>query len=580
MPAQPQLEANLVVAGSFIVGANPQPPNQFKVSISNKGDSLQLTPKKCLYLTGTLGPGQEALFLDEADAQKCNKSSSKDWKVLWDFSRKEEGIFRLKIFSFKKFGKDQTVTISFSNVISKTAPQGAVALSFETDFSDAKQALTISKTAKDPDIISFYSDPPEGVPNLPGTEVTLKWRTFKLTNRELFQSGISDPLSCNFDKDEGAKTITCGPADMTFTLNGYHGAKKISRQLRVKVLKSGWYDLRNTVHEGDPGYLVPETEHEIRDLEIITKGLDLEPTLLFNATNLLYAIFRLRFADKVTTFLFQTQNPFGGWRFVKSTVPHQAGFIPEGFATSPGVYCDDKLWLIGGSQIDPDNTSNHVWCFDPKKSAWEDRGAANWPPRMGHAVQVVFEDQKEQIWVMGGRDEAGNALNDVWALDGKDPLPQKAWEPRCLFNTAVYDKKIWLYGGAKEPFSAELYDDLYVYTGGGNWQKKEMTGIIKGSESKKPIASSLQVFQGELCLFGKFRTIDPDDKSERVEPLAFSLSSASTKTWDDFPSDGLKGWGTDTTFSYQLVNFKDKMLIARALGYEERNPVLKVYVAG
>jgi hypothetical protein len=158
-----------------------------------------------------------------------------------------------------------------------------------------------------------------------------------------------------------------------------------------------------------------------------------------------------------------------------------------------------------------------------------------------------------------------------------DQLQPAPWKPRCLFNPAVYDQKIWLYGGAKEPFSAELYDDIWVYTG-GRWQKKAMTGIIKGSESKKPIASSLQVFEDKLCLFGKFRTVNPDDKSEKVEPLAFSLSSASTKTWDAFSSDGLKDWGSDTTFSYQLVNFKDRMLIARALGYGEPNPVLKVYV--
>lgn len=193
---------------------------------------------------------------------------------------------------------------------------------------------------------------------------------------------------------------------------------------------------------------------------------------------------------------------------------------------------------------------------------------------------------------MGGRDESGRPLNDIWALDvaGRrwDSLGKAAWEPRCLFTPTVYEvtldsgkkeEQIWLYGGAREPDSATLYDDLYIYTG-GNWEKKEMTGIIQGRESKKPIASCIQVFDGSLCLFGKFRTVDPDDKSEIVEPLGFSLSSLSTKTWERFPSEGLKNWGAETASSYQLVNFKDKMLIAKALSLRQQNPVLKVYVPG
>jgi len=94
-----------------------------------------------------------------------------------------------------------------------------------------------------------------------------------------------------------------------------------------------------------------------------------------------------------------------------------------------------------------------------------------------------------------------------------------------------------------------------------------------------PISSCLQVFHRKLCLFGRFRTIAAD-QSEAIEPLAFSLSTPSTGTWDTFPSDGLKDWGADTTFSYQLVNFRNKMLIARALAYQLPNPVLKIYVPG
>jgi len=591
MPDVLKLNARIDIEGSpkvLRVGANPQPPNKFILSIKNEGELLPVTPDKCLYLRGCLGSSAKALFLDDADARKCTKSKPNDWEVVWDFSGKEQGWFRLKIFSFRPLAQGQELMISFSSVISKTSPDGAAALFFETDFSDAVQDLTIPKTALNPDIISFTAEPPEGVQNLPGDQVILKWRTVGLTNRELSQIGIADPLACDFRQDEGQKAVSCAAADTTFRLTGYDGPKAIFRDLQLKVLTQGWYDIRNTVWEGDPGYPGPRTENEARLLNT-NRRYELEPTLLFNANNkCLYAIFRRKFAGREKGFVFKTENPFGGWRLVESSVPDQPDPVPIGFTTSPGIYFDDKLWLIGGSQIDPDNTANDVWCFDPQKSAWEYWGAADWIARMGHAVLAY----KNKIWVMGGRDEAGNPLNDVYTLDVAsrkwDPLDNAAWEPRCLFNPTVFevnlgsagkDSQIWLYGGARGPDSALLYDDLYVYSG-GKWEPKEMTGIIQGHGARKPIASCIQVFDGRLCLFGKFRVVDPGDKSEIVEPLGFSLAGPTTKTWERFPSEGLKNWGAETASSYQMVNFRDKMLIAKALSFRKPNAVLKVYVPG
>ena len=60
----------------------------------------------------------------------------------------------------------------------------------------------------------------------------------------------------------------------------------------------------------------------------------------------------------------------------------------------------------------------------------------------------------------------------------------------------------------------------------------------------------------------------------------FPSQNLTTKTWERFPSEGLKNWGAETASSYQLVNFRDKMLIAKALGLRKPNAVLKVYVPG
>ncbi len=574
------LTANIVELkeNSLRIGANPSPSNQFSISIENKGEEIiseERVPPN-LYLKGRLGEDAAALFLKKEDARGCTITKPGTWNVEWDFTGDDS--FCLKLYSYEEtlFEKDGSIKITLSDVISKTAP-GKATLGFASDLSQDSQTLEISKEAKIRDIIYFISEPEEGVQNLPGDSVMLKWRTNQLTNLALNQKGISDPLSADFGKDEGAKEISNLSAEVSFRLSGYDGSKQFGRDLEVKVLRSGWYDRRISLLEGDPGYPSPENKEEARAAK--PREYYLEPTLLLNANDTkLYGLFRFIAQERERACLFETNNPFGPWKFVNASVPGQRGCIPEGFSTSPGVYFDDKLWLVGGSQIDPEHCSNGAWCFDHKRASWESCEAAPWSPRMGHAVLLY----QNQIWVMGGRDEAGNALNDVWALDVKSKkwssLGQAPWAPRCLFNPAVFEKQIWLYGGAQEPFSSNLYDDVFTLNKDGAWRKLDITGIIAGNASRKPIASCLQVFNDKLCLFGNFRTVDPRDQSETVEPLAFSLSTPSTKTWNDFPNDGLKNWGGDTTFSYQLVNFKNMMLIAKALSYEATNPVMKIYV--
>jgi hypothetical protein len=592
MSDAPKLSASIKVVGGFRVGPNPQPANRFQLVIENLGEPVTRTAGKGanLYLKGRLGSGVDALFFDDTDARKCIRSCDEPpgWKVDWDFSGKNDGAFGLRIYTFNSplFKKSDVLTIDFSSVVSKTAPGQAV-LSFEAEVADGRQPLFIDKQTSEPDIISFYSVPAEGVQNFPGDDVQLRWRTFGLTGLELTQVGNADPLDFVSSKDEGTRTIAAVSADMQFQLRGYGGSKSPVRTLAVKVLRNGWYDLKNVILEGDPGYPSPRDEAEADALDEnaqpLKKRFELEPILLLNANDRsLYALFRHEFQGAVRGLVFQTENPFAGWRFLPSSVPDEDGFVPEEYCSSPGVYFDDKIWLIGGSQIDPDDTSNGVWCFDPTRGgAWENRGGAQWRKRMGHAV-LVFDNQ---IWVMGGRDEAGNALNDVWTLDVRNgnsewkELPcNSPWPGRSLFSPAVFDGRIWLYGGVKEPFSGDLYDDLYVYAD-GTWTKKEITGIITGdNDSRKPIASSLQVFNRSLYLFGTFRTVTKKDKSEIVEQLAFRLSSPTTRTWTSVAADGLQDWGADTTFSYQSVNFRDELLIARALAFAEPNPVLKVYV--
>jgi Kelch motif len=576
-----KLQAN--ISGDITVGANPQPPNELILTIENKGDAIASKARTppYLYLKGKLGQGEGALFATKEDARdNCTVGKPEGWQRDWDFPADDAFSLRLCTDNDTILGQNDKITVTLSNVVSATAP-GRATLSFETDLSQDAQTLSVAKAANTAGIIYFASDPEQGVRNLPFDSVTLRWRTFRLEKRELSQFGAGI-VRCDFGKDEGAVTITCGSADATYKLKGYptDGSQPLDRDLVVRVLQSGWYGQKNTLYEGDLGYPDPADKASRDELECAKRRFDLEPTVLFNANDQsLYGIFRYWFQEQERAMLFQAVNPFGVWKFIPASVPDQQGAIPERFSTSPGLYFDDSLWLIGGSRIDPDINDNTVWRFDRKALAWKNLGPATWTRRMGHAVLAY----QNKIWLMGGRDDAGNALNEVWRLDDVaankwTQLDKAPWTPRCLFGPAVFQDQIWVYGGVPEPFSSNLYDDAYAYAN-GKWSKKELTGIISGSTARKPIASCLQEFDKRLCLFGKFRSTAAD-RSESVDSLAFSLSTPATKTWDGFPSDGLKGWGDDTTFSYQLLNYKKRMLIASVLSYQTPNTVMKIYVPG
>jgi hypothetical protein len=599
-----------IVAGRFSVGPNPNPANEFTLSITNSGSAIKWDAEDPphLYLTGDLDAGENALFLNESDVWRCvPKCSEAGWHLDWDLTKKADKKFSLDIYTFNPtiFGTpNKPLTITFTKVVSRTAP-GDAHLTFEVaipGIEQEPQKRSISKIADKPDIINFTSNPPEGVQNFPNESVTLEWCVYDLSSVELTRVGSTDPLPIETSEDQGGKLVE-GKAiikdlsvDTEFRLRGYAGSRLIDRTLGVKVLRNDWYDLRKTISPGDGGYPPPRSEAEAEALAKAVKAgqpprFELEPTLVFNANDdSLYAIFRHTLDGKKRALLFQTENPFGGWNFVESSVEGQDGvFVPEGFATSPGIYFGGELWLIGGSQVEPKNTSNEVWCFNPKEKIWRKKTwkAEVWPRRMGHGV--VWSSNR--IWVIGGCDHTGSALRDVWSLDTRNAGNEwkKAgvapWEPRCLISPTVYDDRIWVYGGTRQPTSSELFGDLYAFSpnesGGGDWEEIEIR-IIQGSEGKKPIASCLQVFQEKLHLLGKFQTV-ASDESKVVESQAFSLVSLGTKTWSRFPSDRLQNWWGERTSSYQLVNFKagsgkDKMLIARALSDKPPNTVLKVYV--
>lgn len=567
--------ANLETTG-IIVGEPDPNENKFELVITDLDTSAK---PPTFYLSGTFGPDEKDLFLNRTDAEECKSATvlPANWMGSWTF-KENNGTFELKIYTYARTIQGPLLRIEFGKVTSKTTA-GNASLAFRTDPDPKKPLQTLSlekKTPLQPGIIAFYSDPPEGTQNLPGATVALKWVTFGLTDLKLVE--LKAKIGVN-ERNRGSRQVPVGAIDQRFTLEGFGGVRPVSDYITVSVLQSRWYDRAYKLVPGDPAY--PE------DADSNEKVLELQPTEIINANDAcLYGVFRHVFNGSERALLFKADNPFARWDLVESSVRGQQGRrIPDDASESPGVYWDDRIWLVGGSQIDPNpgRASNLVWRLDPNSGenpSWENLGPAGWRERMGHAV-LVFQNQ---IWVMGGRDEAGNALNDVWRLNKSSTNWERVaehaeWAPRCLMHPTVWNDQIWLYGGVAEPFSSIVHDDIWVYPrSGGAWVKQSITDVI--NKSGTPVSSSLQVFgkPEKVHLFGNFRTIESRDSSEVVKPCAWSLDDVRTQTWVPFPNEGLKDWGGSTTFSYQMINFKNIYLMAKALDYRRTTNVLKIYV--
>jgi hypothetical protein len=356
--------------------------------------------------------------------------------------------------------------------------------------------------------------------------------------------------------------------------------------LTLNVVSRGWNDVELVLQPGDPGY--PSAAEATAGLVRPQGGITLTPAMIALAPdNRLYGLFRRGAAASEGYLLFSTDNPRGVWSLVDEQVP-------SAFATSPGVIAAGKLWLVGGSRIRQEQTSNRLCCYDLEQGTWRNEidAGRDMPARMGHGV-VYFKDR---VWVMGGRDAGGNARDDVWTFDPKAEAPvwhreteHAKWPARCLISPVVYDGQIWLFGGAEEPDSDKLFADIWCGDG-KNWISRGTPGFLKDAKLT-PLGGALQVMHERLVLIGRGRRIEGAD--ERTEQFFQQLDSATSSTWRSLKADALAEWGPYVTFACTLVGWTrshatgsgaSHLLLALALGpddspnYANTKP-LKFYLA-
>ncbi|MBK7954125.1 MAG: hypothetical protein IPK02_09290 [Candidatus Accumulibacter sp.] len=256
--------------------------------------------------------------------------------------------------------------------------------------------------------------------------------------------------------------------------------------------------------------------------------------------------------------LYSSATGVDAWRL-------EPGDVPQHMATSPGAYCKNKLWLIGGSSVDPDNPRNEVWCYEADQS-WKRKEdfPSTMPARMGHAC-VVFQDT---LWIIGGYNN-GTAYRDVWqGREGSDgrlewsPLQEQcAWAGRLNPAAATWTQRkgspeVWIYGGSKDPQSSDPLRDFWSTRDGRTWQKMDENQhppVPIMPDPGAPLASALVAFRqaeasetaqsDRLLLMGSFKELaikgNDKDQGNRIFSFLFEWHPG-TGLWEGRPV--FDGW--------------------------------------
>ncbi len=202
---------------------------------------------------------------------------------------------------------------------------------------------------------------------------------------------------------------------------------------------------------------------------------------------------------------------FGGDLWMVSSLPlafsssdgttwtkHDKNETPNRLA-STDVFFDDKLWIMGGSDLYTQNFSNEIWSSEDG-TTWVKAGEGAWPGRDSTTL-VVFQ---EKLWLLGGADHRDDKLatdsflNDVWSSDDGINWTQVTaaapWAPRSYPRIAILNNEMYLLGG-------ESHADVWKSSNGKDWT--QLTGAAPWGGAGREGYGALS-FDGKLWVFGGY----------------------------------------------------------------------------
>lgn len=369
-----------------------------------------------------------------------------------------------------------------------------------------------------------------------------------------------------------------------YRLEAYKNDTKKSTILirTVQVISAGWNQV--ALPQGSPVRLFVTDDFSTRSNE---------PDKTLAPGKKLYGIFK---NDEGRYSLFSSATGVDAWLAEGSDVP-------QSMAESPGVVYDNKLWLIGGSSVDPEAYGNKVWYY--KNNKWNEMAAKDkiFSERMGHACivfpRIINNQIQEEIWVFGGY-KGGKAFNDLWIgkMEGNTlvwepknptggPWPQKRLNPAAAtVRDADGPPRVWIFGGAPDPQTEDNLYDLWTTTDGEIWQeekKNDMDGAIVPAPGR-PIGCALvscQVSGAEdrLLLLGSFQEWATGQTKggvgNRISSFIFEWLPGN-KLWEVRPI--FEGWQQfrGDNFYMQAVAFNNFLFVWSFM--KEIKPTLKLNI--
>ncbi len=443
-----------------------------------------------------------------------------------------------------------TLSVSISNILCR-ASEGTSSITITGTTADQPQltqGIEITKakpaTTTNP-ILYFTADPKFLIGSGP---VTLRWDLAAGCVAKSLKTPSGNTIT--FPKPQSSHNDPKNSTQGDYTLTVQQGKSDYWQDVSVNVLAAGWHPLFPL---GEPANNDPAGPF---------------PSVIFDpgdsTGDALYAILVRNAATGQEAVLCKSADGITDWQVIGENVP-------EDMQSSPGVLLGNRLWLIGGSAVDPDQKSNRICYYDLSnpRYGWRDARVTGFEmARMGHAC-VVAKDKT--IWVLGGRDEYNLCVNDLWSLTIADGgadvtatrlLEHCEWQPRCMFSALEYKGMVWVCGGVSSPNGDPL---------GDLWQSSVSTEKWgKGGEGppglKDASAAGLAAADSRFYIVFRARKLAGKDWSTEDHMRELTNVTTTSRTWGSpIPCTyGFnKEWSdwTSTPCSIAMVGFHGRLYL-------------------
>jgi len=353
-----------------------------------------------------------------------------------------------------------------------------------------------------PEILSYSANPSVLQGNNAPTNLNWEIKGENYTYRIL--DGLKELKTGNEANDSGKFEINPVPiGNHSYTLEVTQGSATVTKSIPVRAL-----DQSNFSFKGNP------------PLPLIIGNFcagqqdDYLFSLMYSSNN--------QTGASIDSIGYTHEGLSGNWSKISLSDSEKERLLP--YATSPMVHLRGpgevygRLFFVGGSQVKPMDTFNSVAIinldFTPGTGAESKLSIQQnlpWSSRMGHSCVIFPHAGTDNIYLLGGVDEWGASLNDVWvSSDGKTwkvidnkgivkpntTNPPMDWSPRNMAGIAVEldntgEKSALWFGGGFSEYGGKESPDLW------KWENNSWTKIAPLTISNDSYISSGLVFVGK-----------------------------------------------------------------------------------